>query len=158
MSQLSKLPVRSRTERWLFIEAVCWLGVMRASIRCFPFRRIIRWFQLAQGAGTLVPNADDHDRAARIGRAIRPGAARTPWQNTCLAQSLAGMAMLRRRGIAGTLFLGVARSADVGQAFAAHAWLCCGDNVLVGTGDESQFTPVACFTWNRSTSDVAHGR
>ena len=143
----SKLRSRSSGERLLLIEAVIWLGVMRVFVQCVPFRWIVRWFHLAQGSSAVMPTASDGTRAARIGWAIQVGAAHTPWLSTCLAQTLSGMAMLRRRGIAGTLYLGVARSAAASHTIAAHSWLCCGDTVLIGASGDTHFTPVASFSW-----------
>lgn len=121
--------------------------MMRVLLRLFPFRRIMRWFQLTQGASTVISSDQDMFRAARIGRVIRDWAGQTPWHNSCLVQALAGMAMLRRRRIAGTLYLGVARPGGAGSAIAAHAWLCSGEVVLTGAGTEITFTPVASFSW-----------
>jgi hypothetical protein len=60
----------------------------------------------------------------------------------CLPRALATQAMLRRRGIANRLCLGVAR--DSGE-LAAHAWIEVGNKKIVG-GDETRgFTRIAAF-------------
>ena len=132
-------------ERLLLMEAVCWLGLMRVAIKLFPFRWIVRRFHLAPGKYAGNVNVNEQSHAARIGHTIRIAAEHTPWKCNCFTQSLAAMAMLRRRGLAGTLFLGVARAGD---AITAHSWLCSGDTMLTGGAVEQHFTPVACFTWN----------
>jgi hypothetical protein len=131
----------------LLFEALVWLTVMRVAIVLCPFRWLVRGFRLAPGASAVVPGALDGARAGRIAWAIQLGAVHTPWLSTCLAQSLTGMAMLRRRGISGTLYLGVARRADAGDAIIAHSWLCCGDAMLTGAGQDMHYTPVASFSW-----------
>jgi Transglutaminase-like superfamily len=66
-----------------------------------------------------------------------------PWMNTlCLPRALAAHAMLRRRGIASRLCLGVARDRD---ALSAHAWVEIGDDKIVGGAEAGGFTRLATF-------------
>ena len=66
-----------------------------------------------------------------------------PWMNAfCLPRALAAHAMLRRRGIASRLCLGVARDSD---ALSAHAWVEIGDDKIVGGAEADGFTPLATF-------------
>ena len=65
------------------------------------------------------------------------------WMNAlCLPRALAAHAMLRRRGIASRLCLGVAR--DRG-ALGAHAWVEIGNDKIVGGAEASGFTRLATF-------------
>jgi hypothetical protein len=80
-----------------------------------------------------------------IGRAVRSAAANTPWKSVCLPQAVAGQWMLKRRRIAATLYLGVAKKDADPEQLAAHAWLRCGDAILTGTAGHRQFTVVASF-------------
>ena len=50
--------------------------------------------------------------------------------------------MLRRRGIASRLCLGVARNGD---DIAAHAWIEVGEQKIVGGDDAGGFTQLAAF-------------
>lgn len=68
--------------------------------------------------------------AERIGWAIATAARHVPWRADCLIQAMAAKAWLRRRGLAGDFYLGVAK--DARGAFAAHAWLRSGDVVVTG--------------------------
>ncbi len=63
----------------------------------------------------------------------------------CLPRALAAHAMLRRRGIASRLCLGVARSGD---EVAAHAWVEVGDSKIVGGEEAAGFTRLAAFGVN----------
>jgi hypothetical protein len=66
-----------------------------------------------------------------------------PWMNAlCLPRALATHAMLRRRGIASRLCLGVARQE---QALIAHAWVEVGENNFVSDPETSRFTRLAKF-------------
>jgi len=66
-----------------------------------------------------------------------------PWINAlCLPRALATHAMLRRRGIASRLCIGVARQ---DQALVAHAWVEIGEGDVVVDRDTRRFTPLAQF-------------
>jgi hypothetical protein len=54
--------------------------------------------------------------------------------------------MLKRRRIAATLYLGVAKDENKAEKLAAHAWLRCGDVILTGAHGHRQFTVVAMFS------------
>jgi hypothetical protein len=66
-----------------------------------------------------------------------------PWMNAlCLPRALAAHAMLRRRGIASRLCLGVTRERG---ALDAHAWLEVGNAKIVGAREADGFTRMAEF-------------
>jgi hypothetical protein len=50
--------------------------------------------------------------------------------------------MLRRRGIAGTLYMGI----DPRRAYDAHAWVRVSDRVIVGGPSVERFTVVSTFS------------
>jgi hypothetical protein len=60
----------------------------------------------------------------------------------CLPRALAAHAMLRRRGIASRLCLGVARDGD---DLTAHAWVEVGENNIVSDPEAGRFTRLAEF-------------
>ena len=80
-----------------------------------------------------------------IGWAVRAVASRTPWTSTCLIQALAATQMLRRRGIAGTLTLGVMTSPDKNERIKAHAWLQQGAVFLTGEDGHQCYTPISSY-------------
>ena len=76
-----------------------------------------------------------------------------PWINAlCLPRALAAHAMLRRRGIASRLCLGVARDRD---ALIAHAWVEIGKDKIVGGAEAADLrgSPI-----RRSIADERHCR
>lgn len=143
---LRHLRACSWTERWLLLEAGGWLGLMGLAVWLLPFRWVAALLGLAPGeTGAAVEPATDV-AAARVGWALRAIAARTPWSSTCLVQALAGLVMLRRRHIAGTLYLGVAKDSLQPEALAAHAWLRCGPTILTGAAEHQHFIVIAAFS------------
>lgn len=132
-------------DRWLFIEAIAWLGLARAAVCAVPFKRIAPFLRMST---TLTSEASPHEwaeEARRVGWAIRAAASRTVWNSNCLAQAIAGKAMLRRRGIPTTLYLGAAKGDDAFEPVAAHAWLRCATRIITGATGHERFTIVAIF-------------
>ena len=56
---------------------------------------------------------------------------------------MAAMAMLKRRGITSTLYLGLAK--DDEAKLQAHAWLRCGNRIITGEKEMTGFTTIATF-------------
>jgi hypothetical protein len=141
----------SRAQRRLLIEAVLWLGLLRAATSLLPYRRVAALLRLTQSAASDLapgPSADHEpgcvDRAAgAIGWAVQGAAARTPWLSACLVQSLAGHVMLRRHGVPSVVYLGVAK--DAAGDFIAHSWLRCGDRIVTGGGGRPRFSVIAAY-------------
>jgi hypothetical protein len=75
-----------------------------------------------------------------VGWAVAVAARRTPWRSLCLEQAIAAKMMLRRRGIASTMYLGV-----TARPVHAHAWVRIGDLNVTGGSDVDRFAVVAMF-------------
>jgi hypothetical protein len=137
---------RSSTERLLLLEAFVLLGIARMLVLTIPFR----WLAVSLGnrmqesAPGMKPA--ELQRARMIGQAIRSAANNTPWKSVCLPQAVAGQWMLKRRRIAATLYLGVAKADARPEQLAAHAWLRCGGLIVTGAKGHRQFTVVATFS------------
>ena len=67
----------------------------------------------------------------------------TPWDSNCMARSIAGKRMLRKRGLTSTLYLGVSKSDS--KTLIAHSWLRCGDRYITGVPENKIYTVVATF-------------
>lgn len=144
-NDLRKLSLQSWPECWLLLEAMAWLSLGRAAILLLRFRRVAGPLGLVQGNAQGDPAAKldpvQGEIAAKIGWAVRTVADRLPG-TTCLAQTLAGAAMLRRRGIPCALSLGIAKNE---KGITAHAWLRCGDVTLTGANGRDRFTMISTF-------------
>ena len=144
---------RNRTERRLLLEAFLLLAVARLLVLTIPFRR------LASSLGHhMCESGPETDSAALrqahlIGQAVRSAANNTPWQSVCLPQAVAAQWMLKRRRIAATLYLGVAKDLEKPQQLAAHAWLRCGDIILTGGHSHKDFTVLSTFS---SATSISH--
>lgn len=131
-------------ERQLFLEAFCWLGLMRLLVLSLPFRWLLSALRLRPCPLPTAPApCDTHPAVLLIRHAVQSASAYTPWTSNCLAQALAAHRMLHWRGLASQLYIGVAKPAA--QPFTAHAWLRCGETFVTGETGWQQFTPLACF-------------
>ena len=80
------------------------------------------------------PDAENLCRpVASLGRRLRC---------SCLVQALAGARLLRRRGLAARVVVGVRR--DHGD-FRAHAWLMCGSKTILGGAGAEGYRELASF-------------
>ena len=137
---------RTRTERLLLLEAFLLLGVARLAVLVLPFK----W--LAVSLGRHMHEADARISAANlnlarcVGQAVCAAANYTPWKSVCLPQAVAAQWMLKRRRIAATFYLGVAKKEAKPGTLAAHAWLRCGNIILTGREGHRQYTVVATFS------------
>jgi hypothetical protein len=131
--------MKVKTMRRVYLrEAAVMLVLARLAVRFVPAARVFAWANR--------PPRRIHrfaiDEVSWISWAVENLGAR-PWMNAlCLPRALAAHAMLRRRGIASRLCLGVARE---GGELAAHAWVEIGADKIVGGSDAQGFTRLAEF-------------
>jgi transglutaminase superfamily protein len=136
---LKRFTAMPANRRGISVEAVVALGVARFLVLAVPIRWIARRLE-RQTSGIHVSPAAADAIAREVGWAVRAAAPKTPWKSACLAQALAGKWMLGRRGLHGTIRLGVAKDAD--RNLHAHAWLYIGDRIVTGGGTAGRFTAV----------------
>jgi hypothetical protein len=137
---------RTGTERWLLMEALSMLGVARLALLILPFKWLAATLGRHMTETGMEPNPSDIGCARMIGQAVCAAAHYTPWKSVCLQQAVAAQWMLKRRHIAGTLYLGVSKNEAKPMKLAAHAWLRCGNLILTGRESHRQFTVVAKFS------------
>ena len=133
-------------DRLLFLEATALLAVARFCVRYLKFRHYSRWLgPQCDGEVPAPVKIDQHarDEISAISQEIRRAANNVPWQAVCLPQAIAGKWMLRRRGIASQLYLGLAKGES--DQLKAHAWLVAGELPVSGVASRETFTQVARF-------------
>ncbi len=131
--------------RLVLLEAAWTLAAVRAALRLLAFRRIAPRLGRSIDPSCARPLGEEQlERARLIGWAVESLSHRLPWQAKCLAQAVSAKWMLQRRGLASTLYLGV----DHGQEkwLEAHAWLCCGAEIITGERQHERFQVIASFT------------
>ena len=146
MSRLDKFFNLPYAERNCLIEAGFWLGCARLAILVLPFRWIAPMLGKNMAQSPEVEEAANDELLDRISWAVTIASRHLPWDCLCLVQAMAGKAMLKRRGVTSTLYLGLAKDAEA--HLKAHAWLRCGDRILTGERELAGFTIIATFAEN----------
>lgn len=130
-------------DRWLFVQATVLLGLARLAINTVPFARLARY--LGVPGVESVPDIPDYElvEARHVAWAVRTAGRYTPWKSNCLPSAMVAKYLLRRRGIASTLYLGAAFKART--ELEAHAWLRCGRLYVTGGAGHLRFGTVAAY-------------
>jgi len=131
---------RYRISSWVLrFEALLFLAIAAIAKRLLPFRMFSRVMGSSvdrQTAGVIPPQMRSDlvwsFRLVRNLSYLRP---------LCLTEVMALSLMLRRRGLRGASFLGVAQKAP----FQAHAWMRCGDMILPRAQDLTPYRVIAIF-------------
>lgn len=83
------------------------------------------------------------DCVNEIAKAVDMVCNHTPWKSECLVRAFAAQRMLMHRGIAGTVFMGVAN--DEKGKMIAHAWTRCGERFVTGRGGYERYAVTGIF-------------
>lgn len=131
--------MKSSTLRWHYLsEAAMTLLLARIAVRILPASQIFGWANRPQRRCRRFAAAE----ASWTAWSIETLSAK-PWVGaSCLPCALAAHAMLRRRGIASRLCLGVARD---DRTLVAHAWVESGQSVIVGAAEAARVNLIAEF-------------
>ncbi len=133
----------TRQDWFLLVETTAWLFISRLAVLLLPFRWVMRTAGQQNAQSEEGIPAEKNEVVEKVTWAIDAVRWATPWDSNCLARSLAGKRLLRKRGLASTLYLGVSKSDP--NTLIAHAWLRCGEYFITGTPGHEQFTVVATF-------------
>ena len=124
-------------DKWLVVRATFWLLAARVMILMTPFEKL---------ATRLSASADNEEKKVdpellgRVGYAVAVAAAQVPWRSDCFPQTIAAHMLLKGKGISSVIHLGVERVGDSGLD--GHAWLTCGDTVVIGGAELDRYTEV----------------
>ena len=147
MRRLRKFISVPAADRVLLLRAAFVLAAVRLGLWLLPSRSVL---DAAACQGRPAPKRRPLASpvpAERLTWAIR-GAARYIPAATCLTQALALQWLLLRFGHASRVHIGVRKAA--GARFEAHAWVECGDKVVIGGPEAHDYIPLAA--WQGSAS------
>jgi hypothetical protein len=122
-------------DKWLLLRATTWLAIARIMLVTMPFKRLSARLSVESDSAGAEP---DLELLKRIGFAVRVGANHVPWRSDCFPQTIAARMLLKRQGHASTIHIGVERVGD--DELAGHAWLTCGETVVIGGGELDRYT------------------
>jgi len=139
---LQKVRHISWQDRFLLTEALVLLAIVTPAIQLLPFRYIGRLAALPIKDCVVEPQPRE-PLIARVRWAVEKCSERVPWRAVCFQQGLAAQLMLRRRGVASTLYFGAAP--DRVKGLMAHVWVRAGDIDVIGTENASDYAMLPSF-------------
>ena len=116
-ARLAKFIALSRPERRTLLAAIVLLPLVWLGLQCFGLRRLQLWLQRPTPTTGASLSTDE---IARIAALVNSAASLAPIPATCLTRSLLLGWMLRRRGVASQLRIGVRMNQG---KLDAHAWV-----------------------------------
>lgn len=141
IAALSRFLALPRADQGRALEATVLLLVARIVLALLPLKQTLRLFGIREGRATA--GRIDPTEAKLVSEAVMRAARHVPFRAVCLQQAFAALLMLRRRGLAASIHLGVVRD---GMELKAHAWSRCGDMAVTGAAAADGFTPVAVLS------------
>jgi len=113
----TKFCTLSWQERRTLLVAMAWLPLFWFGLRILGLRHSQDWLH---GDNVAGESKLSHDDIVRVARLVNIAARHVPFPSTCLTRSLLLIWMLRRRGVATELRIGVRLTPG---ALDAHAWV-----------------------------------
>jgi hypothetical protein len=120
-----------RSRRRLVLEVALLMALVKAGLRVFPYPTLRVALDYYVRLRTVPHEDAEADVIEQVGWATRVVATRLP-RATCLVQALTAATILRRRGYACELRIGVRASGTRTVPFEAHAWVDCSGLVAIG--------------------------
>lgn len=147
MSALRTFLRLSWRQRLSIAEALLLSCAVRLALWLLPFRWIAPALGERNAMSFLGSQVYPHHLPliVEVGRALSIVERRVPWEYRCLLQAIVGRIMLARRGVDGTLLLGM-KKAPSGEV-TAHAWVRTGTDTPIGARDDQAFTVVGSFAF-----------
>ena len=150
MQRLRRFFLLSWADRALLAEAVWLTAWARLAILALPFRWIGPWLGKHMESTGHGPDTDNGPLLQRVGWAVNAARRHVPWDAKCLVQAMTARSMLARRGVEGTVYLGLLKTAE--GELKAHAWLRCGQRIVTGREGHRSFTTVSTFAFGKTVS------
>lgn len=153
--RLLRLVGRGPRDQWLVVKAFVLLGHSRYLIK----RRGLKGIEPVLGARLVESpceiSAEHQAYAERVSRAVVGVKNYTPWVSNCFPQALAAQRLLDAEDVDCTVYFGAvlrapqealaAGAPEVG-AFAAHAWVRCGNHYVTGGDVRHLYEPMVWFS------------
>jgi len=143
-TSLSRYAKANRKERLLFWEAYRLSLLSRITIWFLPVKRYSTWLGRHNAESPVDEINCISTKAYSIAHAVRRSSRFALWPTKCLVEAMTTKKMLDKRNIPSTIYLGVGK--DAKKQLIAHAWIRCGNTIIVGRKGMGRFKPVAWFS------------
>ena len=136
MRRLNRFAALDAQDRNLLLRALLLVAAIRAGLCLLPFRLVQRLTARTSMDTAAIHPVGKYVWAVRAASRCVPGA-------TCLTQALAAQMLLARSGYDSRIEIGVTK--DDARRFRAHAWVVCGDQIVIGGAEVDRYVPLAAW-------------
>jgi len=136
MRRLKRFATLGSQDRFLLLRALVLVAAIRAGLCLLPFRVLQRLAGKACTGAAATRPAGRYVWAVRAASRCVPGA-------SCLTQALAAQVLLAQSGYDSRIEIGVTK--DEQRRFRAHAWVVCGDEIVIGGAEADRYVPLAAW-------------
>ena len=140
MASLKTFAGLSSQDRSLLVRAFFLVASVRTGLFLLPFRTVQRFTAKTRRSAAQIHSVAHCAWAVRAVSRYVPGA-------TCLTQALAAQVLLAESGYDSRIEIGVRK--DEHRRFRAHAWVVCGEEIVIGGAEAYHYVPLAA--WNTTT-------
>ena len=133
ISRLKRYMGLSVAEKILLFRALFLVSAIRLGLCLLPFRVLQRFTQKENRSSNAAYSVSQYVWAVRAVSRYVPGA-------TCLTQALAAQALLTQSGRDSHIEFAVKK--DERRRFLAHAWLVCGEHIVIGRAEAEGYQPL----------------
>lgn len=127
----------------LALETLFYLSFFKALVLIKSQQSIKARLGFFQSETLAAVSQQEAQRVKTIARLIKKVSQHLPWTSLCLDKALTAQHLLKRRGIASTLYLGVIKNEK--NDLTAHAWLRAGPIWVTGYSPHIPYTLVATY-------------
>jgi hypothetical protein len=120
----------------LIFLSVCFLTISKFKISFFSFKKTSKSFGKLGIINKHQPTIEEFKKIEKIRLATLRASRIIVWKSVCLDQAMCGALLLQKYNIPYTLYLGV-RKKESGNSLDAHAWIICGEKIILG-GEKSK--------------------
>lgn len=142
--KINKFIGLSFAEKRTFAEAVFLLAFAKLIILFLPLKRIAPYLGKVNKKVRTSLSAREQSQAERMRLIMLMSSGNVPWESVCLDQALATIMMLNRRKLPYSLCFGVKKD-ESNKKLKAHAWVICGEAIVVGGQRSKQYMVTAIF-------------
>lgn len=121
--------IKNNKHKKLTIAVWLYAAWFRFCIRFIEMKKLRPQFGVCGEESPETASEEDYQYARIVGRQVGRSANKTPWESKCLVRALTAQKLLKRKGIASTMYLGV--KTEEGK-MVAHAWLRVGKLYVTG--------------------------
>lgn len=139
MTRLKKILRTPPIDLALLLQSFFLLAFWRLALRTMPLRILSRHF----GKRPTAKAEGDEDLIKRVRWAVIAAARHAPLEFVCFPQAIVAQSILRRGGVASTMYYGVAHTTE--GNLEAHVWLVADGVNVVGAERAANFRVLKTF-------------